>query len=279
MDEGDGTFDLLTHVMASEHCRILRDWFEFLDVLPKRVVVIVGESPEIETALRSVCDPVGVGVTIAATCRPEDLKKREPEFVEPQFRVANPGLVMLVKLDTLPYRRPGLRWQAAAVAAMKKHDAVFATGSTLPWRADIATDDPRYALTRDVSNNFLLIDRDSWLRIQNIERETAAELGRFANERAIDDYCRKTWRFGLRLLNRPGFRVFHTQEWGPRMRFVRWCFRNGIALNAFLNGVEDDRVATPTHRYYMQPESMPIKAARIAFGRWRRDVVRRVRGR
>ncbi len=185
---------------------------------------------------------------------------------------------MLVKLDTLPYRRPGLLWQDAALAEMQKPNAVFATGSTLPWRADLPTDDPRYALTRDVSNNFMFIDRDDWLRIQDIERETAAKLGRFANERAIDDYCRKNGRYGIRLLNRRDFRVFHTQEWGKRMGFVRWCFRNGVALKTFLDGFQEDRVAPPLHRYYMQPESMPIKAARIAFGLWRRDVVQRIRG-
>ncbi len=272
------SFVLITNVMAEAHCVVLQDWFDFLDVLPERLLVFVGKEPAIADRLARICEARDIALEILDTTDTRRVRQDEPAIVMEQFQAAGSGLVMIVRLDTLPFRRTGDPWQTDAIAAMRHHGAIYLTGSTLPYRSDTPTDDPRYMHTRKVSNNFLLMDRDEWLRIQEAQREPALALGRFAQENAVEFHCRDTGDRGIKLVNTPDFRIVHTQEWGPRMRLVRACYRRGIAITPQLTGFQEDWDAR-RYPFYLQHEAMPIKRARIAFGRWRRDVAARFTGR
>ncbi|WP_097068660.1 hypothetical protein [Rhodobacter maris] len=76
----------------------------------------------------------------------------------------------------------------------------------------------------------------------------------------------------MRLLNRPDWRVFHCQEWGPRLLEVRSAFRAGRKIARYLRGYQEQ---LPRGDYYLLPRPPLHRRLRILLGKWRRKLMGR----
>jgi hypothetical protein len=123
-------------------------------------------------------------------------------------------LACIVKLDTFPFRAPGKAWQDEALLAMRRHGALFITGSTLPYRADLGTTSENILLTQRVSNCFLILSKGVWFRALESSFGNQSDHGRFAPEGDFESYLASTDQYGLRVRNSPDLRIFHCHEWG-----------------------------------------------------------------
>lgn len=202
------------------------------------------------------------------------MKADEIDLLRAQIERAGDAWVCLTKMDTLPWRRPGLCWQDAAFARMRAEGAVMLTGSTLPFRSDRETGESGYMLSQRISNNFMILPAPLWRQIQDQLAEYGLDWGRFAPEATIEHYLSATGQHALRLVNDSDFRVFHTQAWGPRVEKVRRNFHEAKGIAPYLQGYQDDFHGNDGGLYMYQPHSL-AKRARIAVGKWRRDLIGR----
>lgn len=271
MTEASG-FSLLTFVLQPAHCVVLRDWMEFFDQPPDRLVVHVGQDPAIADQLRSLASEFGAELVIAGQTDPAQTTENETGLLWQQFDLIGDDLACIVRLDTLPYRQPDLPWQATAMAAMARHGAAFLTGSTLPFRADTTLPETGLMQTQRFSNCFAILPAPVWRKAQQAQQSGADAFGRFGSEAAVELYCAETGAFGLRLLNSPDLRIFHCQEWGPRMAEVRAAFHAGRGIAPFLRGYQDDFMGARA-RFYMERRPPLSRRVRILLGRWKRNLL------
>ncbi|MCE8517516.1 hypothetical protein KBY31_12395 [Ruegeria pomeroyi] len=273
MTEANG-FSLLTFVLQPAHCTILRDWMGFFDQPPDRLVVHVGQDPAIAKDLTDLAGAFGAELVIAGQTNPAETTENETGLLWQQFDLIGDDLACIVRLDTLPYRQSNLPWQAEAMEAMAQHDALFLTGSTLPFRADTPLPGTDLMRTQRFSNCFAILPANVWREAQRAQQSDADTFGRFGSEAAVELYCSETGAFGLRLINRPELRVFHCQEWGPRMELVRAAFQAGRGIAPFLKGYQDDFMGARA-RFYMEKRPPLHRRARILLGRWKRSLLGR----
>lgn len=273
MTEASG-FSLLTFVLQPAHCIVLRDWMEFFEQPPGRLVVHVGQDPAIAHQLRGLADAFGAELVIAGQTDPAETTENETGLLWQQFDLIGDDLACIVRLDTLPYRGSNLPWQAEAMEAMAHHGALFLTGSTLPFRADTPLPGTDLMRTQRFSNCFAILPAQVWREAQRAQQSDADAFGRFGSEAAVELYCSETGAFGLRLINRPELRVFHCQEWGPRMAEVRAAFQAGRGIAPFLRGYQDDFMGARA-RFYMEKRTPLLRRARILLGRWKRSFLGR----
>lgn len=263
---------LLTFVLQAHHCTILEDWITFFDHPIAGLVVHVGAGPEIRTELETLAQRYNMSLCILGEVTPRETTNNERDLLAAQLAEVHEGYGCVVRLDTIPYRTPGLLWEDAAFAQMEAHGARFITGSTQPFSRDRTTADVAYGLTQRISNCFLIITPDAWLGLQTGTERSEGRHGRFLVEGAPEDYLKKNDVWGLRLINRPDWRVFHCQEWGPRLLEVRSAFRAGRKIAPFMRGYQDK---LPQRFYYMYPQPSTLRRLRVLMGRWRRKLLGR----
>ncbi len=260
---------LTTFVLQPHHVIIVEDWLDFFDQGVRDLVVHVGADPEIEPRLKALCDSRKVGLRILGSVSVCDTTDNELDLLYEQFAVVKDGLVCMVRLDTLPYRRPDLRWQADAIDRMIAAGAPFLTGATKPFRADQATAVSQFLRTQRVSNCFIILAPNFWHVAQGDRAEAERRYGRFSSEGSIEDYLVENGLWGLRCVNRADFRIFHCQEWSLRLLDVRRAFQAGRKIQPFLRGYQDDLMGANA-RFYLHPGPPLIKRLRIRLGAWRR---------
>lgn len=264
---------LLTSVAHERELLILGDWLEFASTPPDRLLLIIEDSDDLQDKLEKFSARYSVPLEVVATASPQEMKDREFYYLYRQFEVAGDDMCLLLKLDTIPYRDGHNTWLTDAIQDMRLNSCLFITGSTLPYREDIALRHPFKYLTQRASNNFMLISAPVWRKIQDQwESELRQKYGRFVVEATIEYHCKVNNAYGLRLQNTESFRVFHTNEWGPRIEKIRANFKAGYKIERYLSGFQDkDR------RYYgMIRKNSCIKEARIQVGKWRRKILRNV---
>lgn len=264
---------LLTFVLQDHHCVILEDWLAFLDHPVTELVVHVGIDPGIVARLQRLCDAHAIRLHNLGSITARETTDDEQRLLASQFGAVTTDFGCVIRLDTLPYRTAGTPWQATTMAMLASTGACFVTGSTLPYRADQLTEDPTVLLTQRLSNCFLLIRPEIWRELQTGTPGSAAKYGRFLVEGAAEDYLAAHGHWGLRLLNRPDLRIFHCQEWGPRLLTVRDRFRAGDRISAYLEGYQDDPPKAGSH-IYLEPRQPILKRIRIFVGYWRRRLIR-----
>ncbi|MGR3504375.1 MAG: hypothetical protein ACU0B7_00715 [Paracoccaceae bacterium] len=262
---------LLTFVLQRHHIIILEDWIDFMKGAVVELVVHLGEDKEIEVGLKKLCEIRGIRLVNLGTVTVFEATENERELMQSQFDLVSTERACIVRLDTLPFCIEGVDWLADAIKIQFQSDAVFITGSTLPFRNDRIIASKKFRLTQRISNCFLIIDVDFWRKFQQGRIDSDKKYGRFAVEGAVEDFLEDNNLWGLRLLNSNDVRVFHCQEWGPRLIYVREQFRRGRALHPFLEGFQDDYMGADA-RYYMQPNSSFLRKIRISFGAWRRSL-------
>lgn len=266
------TFSFLIHIMHTRELRVLDDWMAFLNSPPTRLIAVLGEDPALEQEVAGFCDRYGMGLEVVGRATPKTLMVNERHFLRTQFEAAGGDLCGICKLDTIPFRSGSDHWVADVLAAMTREEALFVTGSTLPYRADRLLDGSRYLSTKQFSLNFAFMRGPVWKEIQDRWEVELAHLGRFIPEGAVEHHCQVENLHGLRLVNTSEFRVFHTQEWGDRMDKVRARFKAGSGIDRYLKGCQDDFMG-PNEAYYMLPKPPLSKRARVAAGQWRRKLI------
>lgn len=274
----DRAFSFLTYALWPEHVDVLRDWLEFFDVLPWRLIVWFGQDPAVEPAVRAVCWDYGIELLSLGDAAPHALQYVVSPYLTRQFRAAGDDLVCLARPDTLPFRRPGVRWQAEALEQMARSGALFLTGATRSYRADRPTADPRFAVTDRVSHNFLMMEAPRWRAVQAGRSGRSVGTDRFAQEAVLERHCAETGDFGLRLLNGEDLRILQTLDWTPGIGRTRRSFRAGRGVAPYIHGFEDDYEDLGS-RFYMYRQYSLMTRMRIELGRMRRSVVARARTR
>lgn len=272
MSRGPTEICLLTFVLQKHHCTILEDWLDFFDHPIKSLVLHVGADPKIREALDEIAKRKSLALVVLGTTTPQGTTDNELALLVEQFQhVGADDLACLVKLDTFPFREPGRTWQAETLQMMQRQQALFITGSTLPYRADLPTDVPNLLLTQRVSNCFLIVSKNVWLRALETSFSGQSEFGRFAPEGDFETYLARTGQYGVRMVNTMESRIFHCHIWGPEQTKVRARFRQGRGVGPFLSGYQDDYWG-PNAKLYMQKPLPLLKRVRIAIGRWRRGL-------
>ncbi|RRH69780.1 hypothetical protein [Falsigemmobacter faecalis] len=264
---------LLTFVLQEHHLVILEDWLDFFDHPITELVVHVGAGPGISARLQHLCATRAIRLQNLGPTSARETTDEEQRLLAAQFEAVTADFGCVVRLDTLPFRTAETLWQEATMTALASMGASFITGSTLPFRADLPTEDPSLLLTRRLSNCFLLIRPDVWRELQQGIPGSAEKHGRFLVEGAAEDYVQAQGLWGLRLLNRPDLRIFHCQEWGPRLLVVRARFRAGYRIARYLKGYQDDPPKTASHNY-LERRPPILKRIRIFIGYWRRRLFR-----
>nr|WP_314262202.1 hypothetical protein [uncultured Devosia sp.] len=261
---------LLTFVLQEHHCTILEDWLDFFDRPVSKLIVHIGADPEIRKAVEALARKHDIVLVDAGTTTARQTTENELDLLAAQFQhVASDELACLVKLDTFPFRAPGRAWQDEALLVMQQTKALFITGSTLPYRADLPTTSADLLLTQRVSNCFLIVSKQIWFEALKGAFEAQSDYGRFAPEGDFEAYLAATGHYGLRILNTMDVRIFHCHEWGPEQARIRAAFREGQKVRKYLSGFQDD-YAFSSRGLYLQKPLPWLKRVRIALGRWRR---------
>jgi hypothetical protein len=279
--------NLVTFSTGAEMVReVLDDWEEFLGGRPRGVRFAVSPAfgaPSIYEELEREgridellrIDPAGRSVG-----------EVDAEALRRVVEASDSEWVLLVKLDTLPYRQGHEGWLADAFERIERHQLFGLTGS---FRSlDLTPLEPGYCTTRKYSNNFSIFRRDEWLEVieSSVGRNFDGPMGhsrypdallRFANEVAIETHLRDRNRPMLLRWESPAWSVFHVNVWGETLRRVREDYRARKNIAPFLNSGTPlpRRLRHPWEHYYGYPPPPWSKRVRIKFGEWRRDVFRR----
>lgn len=267
---------ILTFVLQQHHCQLLEDWFDFFDHPVARLIVHVGSDARIPQTLADMCAARNIGFTNLGISSPDETTDNEQALLTAQFDAIETGLACVIRLDTLPFKAEGVRWQDDAFNTMASDGACYITGATRPYRADKHAGSAAVMLTQRLSNCFLIIAPDDWRRLQQGTQGSAERYGRFLVEGAAEDFLAERNLWGLRLLNRPELRIFHCQEWSTRILKVRRSFRAGKGIKWFMKGYEDDFFGARA-KNYMQPGPPPLRQLRITLGAWRRKALTLIR--
>lgn len=105
MDIKVQTFTLLTKVMDARHTIVLRDWLEFLTVLPQDLVVYIPNQDDIHQALEVLCTDFQLTWKPVFVSPEDDLKNHETAVLLRMVNQVNSKYLLFVNLDTLPYRQ------------------------------------------------------------------------------------------------------------------------------------------------------------------------------
>ncbi len=264
---------LLTFVLQRHHVLVVQDWIGFFDHGVRELIVHVGADPDIVADLQALCARHQITLRVLGTVTARQTTQDETSLLYDQFAATGSDLACMVRLDTLPFRRPGLRWQDDAIRQMAETGAHFLTGATKPFRADRATPDPRFMRTQRVSNCFIIVAPAFWHVAQGDRAEAERKFGRFSSEGSIEDHLATTGAWGLRCVNSVDFRVFHCQEWGQRLLEVRQAFHAGRKVAPFLRGYQDDLMGA-RERFYLHPRLPLRRRLRVWLGAIRRKVLR-----
>lgn len=273
-------FTLLTKVFDARHTVILKDWLEFLTVAPKELVVYLPENPDIYHAVDQLCQEYQILWKPIYIAPGEDVKNNETDVLLRMVKRVNSEYLLLINLDTLPYRdRAETNWlQEVFTQLQQNQQLVFFSGCGLVFRGDKAKS-KNYLQTQRFSNNFGLIRKDFWLAaIANHSVDHIREAGadRFHSEWALEEEFQQKNVYGLRRIETLDWRVFHVQQWGDRLFETRDLFHRGVRVEQYLNRVHEDCVSSWDY-YYNFPKPPLLHRIRVWTGKYRRLVLNQIK--
>lgn len=264
-------YTFITNLLQTPSYPVLVDWLDFLPYPPKAFICFFGGNTDAETMVRDLCAARGIDLVVAPNDLTENIRHDELPVLRWQFGNVTTPWCIRVSLDTLAYRDDDFDWLSYAIDRIEAEDLVYMSGSTKRYRTDKPTADKGFLLTQRVSLNFVLIRPGDWLKMLDDFLATRDEVKRFNTEGCVEHYCTENNAWGLRLENLPGRRIFHVQEWRPRISMVRDAFRAGRGIEPFMEGYCEDEVKMRLwRRYYMFPKPSLLRRVRISFGGWRR---------
>jgi hypothetical protein len=263
---------------------VLDDWLQFLGGRPRRVIFAVSPltgAPPVYEELRGegLIDQI-----LYVEPRGRSVMEIDSEALRMVVEAAPTDWVLLIKLDTLPYRLGHDGWLGHAMERIQRHGLFGMTGSSAMMK--LSPLEEGYSLTQKFSNNFSIVRRSDWLNTVNAcvgQEYGQAGAGaprflgdqvRFLNEYAIESHLELTGRQMLVRHESRDWSVFHVNVWGENLRNVRTSYRNRRRIDRFLTSGDPPRgpFRYPWQKYYGYPKPPFLTLMRIVLGRWRRNL-------
>jgi hypothetical protein len=270
---------------------VLMDWIAFLGGKPHQVIFAVSpclNPPPIYEALRleGLIDRV-----IYLDPKGRSIYEADAEGIRLTMEAAETEWVLMVKLDTLPFRSGHDHWLDEAMQAIRDHGCLGLTGSAGRSYRDAKFLVQGYSRTQKFSNNFSILRRDDWLRIQDAEVGKALESQssgatrnpqfsgddlRFANEAAVEAFLEAHGQSMLLKWESMSWSVFHVNVWEEQLGRVRDRFRQRQRIAPFLFEGKPARPEYEWEMYYGWPKPSWHKRIRIWVGKYRQRLFQRV---
>ncbi len=263
---------VIAQVLTVGEVEIVGDWLDFMGIPVEELVLYIGPDPELRIALERFSREREVTLKVVGVAPKEVLFTEESRILRELFAAAASQYALLFKLDSFPYREGNENWLAETINELKTSGALYFTACALPYRVDTQGTKP-FLHTKRISNNCLIIRPSDWRSILTPMWTNEVKYGRYASEGLFEDYCAAEGAFGLRRINTPEWRIFHTNVWGQRGQKVRADFKAGRNIDKFMRGFQEDIPLYPWQRYYGFPRPPLSRRARIALGRWRRNLL------
>ena len=219
---------------------VLDDWLRFLGGRPNQVIFAVSpkiEPPPVYEELRKegLIDRI-----LLLESEGRSVLETEPEAVRLIVDATPTEWVLLIKLDTLPYRSGHETWLDDAMERVDKYRLFGMTGG-FPI-ADLVPLEDGYSTTQKFSNNFSIFRRSDWLNVIHATIGNGYSQGiagslqfqgdniRYINEYTIETYMENTGKRMLVKHDTRDWSVFHVNVWGEALRRVRipYVKRQGV---------------------------------------------------
>ena len=275
---------LCTYSTGSEMVReVLDDWLEFLGGRPKRVIFAVSSSGAIPVIYETLRSEGKIDEILVIEAQGRSVLVIEPLAVRRAIEAAPTEWILLIKLDTLPYRSGHSDWLEKCMSEVQNRGFLGMTGSFRP--DDARPIAPCYSSTQKYSNNFSIFRKKDWLQI--IPAELVSGLDaiidnvsysmedlRFAPEAAIEAHLRRTGNWMLTRNEDSDWSVFHVNVWGARLGQIRNRYRRREKLGPFLHTGVPPRfpLVHPWQWWYGTSPPSLLKRVRIWIGRKRREL-------
>jgi hypothetical protein len=278
MTETMPTFSLLTKVLAPHHCTILHDWLAFLTTPPLEMLIYAPNDAAIAREIERLAQEFRVPWQVIPMRPEDDLKHNETQIMNRMVQEANGAYLLLVHLDTLPFRGDGQEtaWLQEVFARLASDDRLrFFSGCGVRFLEDELEPSGKYRRTQRFSNNFGLISKEFWMAAMAAHPVAAMtnDVGqRYHSEWAIEEELRQKNLFGLRPVDGMDWRVFHVHHWDGRLLKTRELFRRGVKIKRYLNRIHDQQMH-PWIYYYNYPKPPWLRRVRIWAGKLRRDII------
>lgn len=267
---------------------VLGDWIEFVGGRPREVIFAVAERDGVVPPIYEELQAEGkIDRLVRLEAGGRAPEAMNAEAMGAAVAAATAEWLLVVKLDTLPYRAGHENWLAETMEAIVRGGFAGLTSCFFYNEAEPSV--PGYKALQKLSENFTIIRRADWVEALDetlagggYHGEAARRDPRFAGDdhRIINEYALGDWliRRGKRMLMKLESRdwsVFHVNVWGERLRQVRDSYRKRVGVDKYLN-IEIRRHRPPYAWYYTYGCEPPplIKRIRIALGRWRRQLAR-----
>ena len=263
---------------------VLGDWLSFLGGRPAQVLFAItppsGYPPVYDELRREgVIDRL-----IPVETRERSVREIDAEALRLVVDAAPTNWVLLLKLDTLPFRSGHDSWLEEAIQLVQRHELFGMTGGFLI--PDLVPLERGYSVTQKYSNNFSIFRKAEWLKVIGATvdqgHDPAGALDcrfqgdnlRFINEFAIETYLQGTGGKMLVRHDSLDWSVFHVNVWGNALRDVRESYIRRRRVTRFFNTGKPQRrpLLYPWQKYYGFPRPPALRLMRIVLGRWRREL-------
>ena len=140
---------------------VLDDWLHFLGGRPNQVIFAVSPRIEPPPVYEELCREWVIDRILPLDAKGRSVLEIEPEAIRLVVNAAPTEWVLLIKLNTLPYRSGHETWLDDALERVVKNRLFGMTGGS-PI-ADLVPLEDGYSTTQKFSNNFSLFRRSDWL--------------------------------------------------------------------------------------------------------------------
>lgn len=264
-------YDLITKLAQYEHLIVLKDWLNFFQQPPLKIVLYSElDKAQVEQNLKSF--GYTGEIILVPFAEGDDLKNDETSILEKLVALCSTDIFISVNLDTLAYTSES-GWLPQIMDDLMQNKYQFFTGCGLIFEADRPIEGTEYIKTQRFSYNFCIMKRTLWQEIMDEFRDADIDdnIRRFHCEWAIEQGLVKYNYWGRRRLDSMQWRVFHVQEWGPRMLKVRQDFFTGKRIKSYANKIFEN-TEHPWEQYYQYPKPNLLKRLRILLGESRRKI-------
>ncbi len=264
---------------------VLDDWLQFLGGQPKETIFAISPTVGAPAIYEELYREGKIDRILGLEPNGRSVMEIEGEAVSQAVSAAATEWVLLIKLDTLPFRSGHADWLAEALEMIERHRLFGMTGSAGPdiTQRPLVTG---YCVTQKFSNNFSLFRKADWLDVINraacpesssnpaASAQFNGENRRYLNEYLVEEYLEKTGKKMLVRLESLEWSVSHVNVWGDALKKVRLSYLERAGVKRFLNtGRAIRRMPLhPWQKYYGFPPPPLLKRIRIDLGRWRRNL-------
>lgn len=269
---------------------VLEDWLIFLNGRPKQIIFTVSPINNPPPIYKQLHTERLIDTIIYLEPKGRSVAQIEPEAIRTAIEAAQTKWILLIKLDTLPFRRGHGDWLTKTVYIMEKYNCWGITGSGGIYH-DAYLVQQGYSRTQKFSNNFSIFPRQDWLDIQDIYTgkefdgllfanstdsvDSKGDALRFISEEAVETFLKENNRYMLVQWESLEWSVFHVNVWGEKLREIRESYSKRINVSPYLFKSKPIFISMfpPWNLYYGYPKPGWFKRIRIWFGSKRREVL------